>query len=297
MSRPPTPRPQGPLGWGLLAPVGLLVLLGVVVAASSGHSVGGGSLDAETATGAFATLLFAVGAVWIAALLVASPIVTGLTARAETPMRRRWGDTVVVLGILVVILFVLSASGRLGDRDGQTGPLVDTIGGQEPQGRSLDKAIETPPIDWVIVLTVFGVALVAFAAVAGMLVRGNKTVRRQVAARQALAQILDDTLDDLRAEKDPRKAVIAAYSRMERSLASYGLPRRPFEAPVEYLARVLEELSAASSSARRLTHLFERAKFSQHTIDAGMKDEAIEAVSTLRDALTTELEAVAAPSS
>ena len=293
MSRPPK-REYGPLGWGLLAPIGLFVLLAVVVAASSGHSVGGGSLDSETATGAFATLLFAVGAIWIAGLLVASPLVTGLTARAEKPKRQRWGEMIVILGIVVAILFLLSASGRLGNRDGQTGTLVDTIGGQEPQGRLFDRPVENPPIDWVIVLTVFGVALVTFIVAARMLVGGNKMVRRHVEARKALAQILDDTLDDLRAEKDPRKAVIAAYSRMERSLASYGLPRRPFEAPVEYLARVLEELRSSGSSARRLTHLFERAKFSQHTIDDGMKEDAIDAVSTLRDELTTELEAVAA---
>jgi len=132
------------------------------------------------------------------------------------------------------------------------------------------------------------VALVAFSTVAGMLIRGNNHVRRELEARKALADILDDTLDDLRAEKDPRKAVIAAYSRMERSLASFGLPRRPFEAPGEYLTRVLEELRSGSPAARRLTELFERAKFSQHAIDAAMKDEAIDAVVTLRDELRAE---------
>jgi Domain of unknown function (DUF4129) len=90
--------------------------------------------------------------------------------------------------------------------------------------------------------------------------------------------------------------VIAAYSRMERSLASFGLPRRPFEAPVEYLSRVLEELRSGSPAARRLTHLFERAKFSQHRIDAGMKDQAIDAVVTLRDELRAETVAELAPS-
>ena len=122
-----------------------------------------------------------------------------------------------------------------------------------------------------------------------MVVHSNKAVRREVEAREALAAILDDTLDDLRAEPDPRKAVIACYSRMERSLASYGLPRRPFEAPDEYLGRVLEELQSGSPSARRLTRLFERAKFSEHSIDASMKDEAIDAVSELRSELTSEL--------
>jgi hypothetical protein len=279
--------PSARLGWALLAPIALLVLVGIVVAASSGHAVGGGSLDSEAATGAFATLLFALGAVWVAGLLVASPLITGITARAEVVQRRRWSEAFLVLILIAALLFILSGAGRLGDRQAGT-QTVQTIGGQDPQGRGSARPIDTPPIDWVIVVAVFGVALLAFTSMAGMMIRGNPRVRREVEARKALAEILDDTLDDLRAEKDPRKAVIAAYSRMEKSLASFGLPRRPFEAPVEYLGRVLEELRSGSPAARRLTHLFERAKFSQHAIDAGMKDEAIEAVIALRDELRAE---------
>jgi hypothetical protein len=291
----PAIGPRGRLGWALLAPVALLILVGVVVAASSGHSVGGGSLESETATSAFATLLFALGAIWIAGLLVASPLMSGLTARAEVVQRRRWSEALIVLLLVLAVLFVLSGAGRLGNREGTEGQPVQTIGQPDPRGRSPSMALETPPIDWVIVLTVFGVALVAFTTVAAMMIRGNKHVIREVEARKALAEILDDTLDDLRAERDPRKAVIAAYSRMERSLASFGLPRRPFEAPVEYLSRVLEELRSGSPAARRLTHLFERAKFSQHEIDGGMKEEAIEAVATLRDELRAEIVAELAP--
>ena len=50
-----------------------------------------------------------------------------------------------------------------------------------------------------------------------------------------LADVLEETIDDLRAEADPRRAVIAAYARMERALAAAGLPRSPAEAPDEYL--------------------------------------------------------------
>lgn len=295
MPRLPT-GPRGRLGWALLAPVALLVLVGVVVAASSGHAVGRGSLDNDAATGAFATLLFALGAIWIAGLLVASPLITGITARAEVVQRRRWSEAFIVLLLVLALLFMLSGAGRLGDREGTGGQTVQTIGQAEPRGRGSGRPLETPPIDWVIVLVVFGLALAAFASVAGMMIRGNPRVKREVAVRKALADILDDTLDDLRAEKDPRKAVIAAYARMERSLASFGLPRRPFEAPVEYLERVLEELRSGSPAARRLTHLFERAKFSHHTIDVRMKDEAIEAVVTLRDELRAETVDELAPS-
>lgn len=294
MPRLPT-GPRGRLGWALLAPVALLVLVCVVVAASSGHAVGRGSLESETATGAFATLLFALGAIWLAGLLVASPLMTGLTARAEVVQRRRWSEALIVLFLVLAIASVLSGAERLGDRDGTGNQPVQTIGQQDPRGRGPAGPLETPPIDWVIVITVFGVALVAFASVAGMMIRGNKHVRREVEARKALAEILDDTLDDLRAERDPRKAVIAAYSRMERSLATFGLPRRPFEAPVEYLSRVLDELRSGSPAARRLTYLFERAKFSHHSIDAAMKDEAIDAVISLRDELRAETLAELAP--
>jgi hypothetical protein len=290
--------PRVRLGWALLAPVALLVLVGVVVAASSGHSVGRGSLESETATSAFATLLFALGAIWIAGLLVASPLMSGLTARAEVVQRRRWSEALIVLLLVLAVLFVLSGAGRLGNRN-QTGTQPgQTVAGPDPRGREdPGQPLATPPIDWLIVLAVFGVALITFASVAAMMIRGNRHVQREVAARKALAEILDDTLDDLRAEADPRKAVIAAYSRMERSLASFGLPRRPFEAPVEYLGRVLEELRSGSPAARRLTHLFERAKFSQHSIDAGMKEEAIDAVVTLRDELRAETIAELAPAS
>ena len=61
----------------------------------------------------------------------------------------------------------------------------------------------------------------------------------------ALADVLEETLDDLRAEQDPRRAVIAAYARMERALAAYGLPRNPSEAPDEYLQRIFADLEVS----------------------------------------------------
>ena len=100
-----------------------------------------------------------------------------------------------------------------------------------------------------------------------------------------LAAAVDESLDDLRAEPDPRRAVIAAYARLERVLAAYRLPRRPAEAPFEYLGRMLAELSVTPEAARRLTDLFERAKFSQHAVGADMKEEAISALETVRDDL------------
>ncbi len=113
--------------------------------------------------------------------------------------------------------------------------------------------------------------------------RARGELHSELAAAVALA--VDESLDDLRAEPDPRRAVIAAYARLERVLAAHGLPRKPAEAPLEYLGRMLAELSVSDRAARALTDLFERAKFSQHAVGAEMKDEAIDALQTVRDDL------------
>ena len=48
---------------------------------------------------------------------------------------------------------------------------------------------------------------------------------------------------------------------------------------------MLGGLSVSPPAARRLTDLFERAKFSQHAVGAEMKEHAIGALETVRDDL------------
>ena len=102
---------------------------------------------------------------------------------------------------------------------------------------------------------------------------------------EEVSAALDESLADLRAEPDPRRAIIAAYAHMERVLAAAGLPRRPAEAPFEYLERALVDLDATAASARCLTDLFRIAKFSDHPVDAQAKEDAIAALEAVRDEL------------
>jgi hypothetical protein len=69
---------------------------------------------------------------------------------------------------------------------------------------------------------------------------------------------------------------------MEQTFAAYGTPREEYEAPQEYVGRVLDRLGVSVFSVRRITDLFSRAKFSPHEIDSSMKDEAIDALVGLR---------------
>ncbi|MHB8469728.1 MAG: DUF4129 domain-containing protein [Gaiellaceae bacterium] len=133
------------------------------------------------------------------------------------------------------------------------------------------------------------------AALAYATRRGTKPPRPLRLRRQeAVSLALDQSLDDLRSEPDLRKAIVAAFARMERALALAGLPRHPAEAPFEYVERALRELETSSTSARRLTDLFEWAKFSQHEPDSGMRDEAIDALAAVRDELRAPQQELAA---
>ena len=117
--------------------------------------------------------------------------------------------------------------------------------------------------------------------------RGRRASREPpgMSPEEALADVLAATLDDLRAEGDPRRAVIGAYARMERSLAAVGMPRTAAEAPDEYLARVLTDLPVSARAAGRLTRLFAWARFSPHDVRPEMKDEAIETLEQIQSEL------------
>jgi hypothetical protein len=142
----------------------------------------------------------------------------------------------------------------------------------------------SPEFRWIPAVAV-GSFLVAGAAVYIVSRRRRRPGETDEDMAAALASALDDALEDLRAERDPRRAVIAAYARMERLLATYGIPRDASETPFEYLSRVLIDLHAGATPVFELTALFERAKFSHHAIEPELKDEAIDALAAVRDEL------------
>ena len=88
-------------------------------------------------------------------------------------------------------------------------------------------------------------------------------------------------LDSLRRERNPRRAVIAAYAVMEGLMDRDGLPRDVHEAPMEYLGRVTRHGHTRVVSVHRLTGLFQRARFSHRTVDESMREQAIAAVEDL----------------
>jgi hypothetical protein len=136
------------------------------------------------------------------------------------------------------------------------------------------------PVLWV------AVALIVAAIVAYVWYRrthpSTLAPLRKLTPAEEMAATISDAIDDLEAEPDPRRAVIAAYARMEAAFGRQGLRRRPSETAIEYLGRILLGLGSRSDAVTRLTGLFEQAKFSRHDIDLSMKTDAIDALRTIR---------------
>jgi phosphatidylglycerophosphate synthase len=100
-----------------------------------------------------------------------------------------------------------------------------------------------------------------------------------------LAAGVELSITDLERIAEPRAAILACYGRLQSAADEAGVVRRPSDAPFELLARLLHSLGASGAAARRLTELFERARFSDHEIDEAMRKQALEALAEVRTAL------------
>ena len=262
----------------------LLGLTAIVALASRAHGPGGGSTRTVSTDWLSEYLLLLVGLTFAAALIAGIYLVVtahrggGWTA----PPRTSWWRTLVTVGVFLAVVFALASSLHRA----KVGSLPLKPAGSPPAEK--DRPIGGSPahFDWAPVAVVGGIVLVGLGAAAWILIR-RRTPRKMLGegAGSALIAALGDSLDDLRDEPDARLAVIAAYARMEGALAYEGLARRKAEAPREYLARALPAVGAGARSVERLTALFEKAKFSPHEVDSGMKEEAIDALAALRDEL------------
>jgi hypothetical protein len=191
----------------------------------------------------------------------------------------------VPLWAAVLLLFALLVSAGLlslvppGERATPVVRRAPPGGGPAPDGgKAADGRL--PGAQWWVLA---GLTLGAVAATAAVVRRRRFEELRDESP--ALVAAIDLSVEDLESEPDARHAVIRAYGRMETALGQHGLPRGSSETPLEYLARALSSLLSGGRSVDRLTALFERAKFSRHTIDAGMKAEALAALAELRDEL------------
>lgn len=276
----------------VVAVVAALVLVGVVAVASTGSTsvgTGDGRPPSEIVLDTFFSLVL------LMFIPAAAMLVYGLLQRKEIA-REMASGRYRRTGVGTFLTFMLVFSTVVYFRLEGWNPV---FGGQEPGGViGPDGAVAVPEVDpgaeaaayepefaWIPVAAVL--ALAATGVVAYVL---SSRRRRELAVAEEriadeVADTLEDSLDDLRAEPDARRAVIAAYARLEHALATAGLPRRRPETAEEYVARILEQLEVDPEPVLTLTDLFTTAKFSHHDVDNAMKERAIAALVEIRDDL------------
>jgi hypothetical protein len=90
---------------------------------------------------------------------------------------------------------------------------------------------------------------------------------------------------DLRTEPDARVAIIRAYGRFERALAAARAPRAAWQTPAEFMRTTLARLPVPAVPVRRLTALFEVARFSIHPLGPEARDAACDSLDEIGTAL------------
>jgi 4-amino-4-deoxy-L-arabinose transferase-like glycosyltransferase len=281
------PRRGGPFRGAVAIGCAVVGLVTLVAVASGGGLPGGGIAERRPSEGA-RDLAFSLFLVVMLIALVAVPVMLSFFGRYDATRRqsKRVGAGRSLLTFVVSIVLIAIIVRAVSRSDGGVrSPLLEAGQGDSGAAGAAAGGYEPEFAVWpvVAIVTLAVVALVAW----WLALRGRRRALGppDETPREALADVLAATLDDLRSERDPRRAVIGAYARMERSLAAAGWPRHDAEAPEEYLERVLAAAAVSSRAAARLTALFAWARFSVHDVRPEMKEEAIETLEELQDEL------------
>ena len=242
--------------WGRL-PVAAVVIVGSLLAAI----VGMASADSpwlpgdggDTSQPAIVGQVLAVGlGAGLCALLGLIWVNSSRRAKARRPgftteglgSGLRTGSFVLIGGMLVVIALVVAFRFLLEQANVAQLPPVATTGdaGAPPlPGRPHSASSASPVFDWFLFGLIVSLAVVAPVALIARR-RGWVTEEAQPEdseVPQSVVRAVGESIDQIERDPDARRAIIRAYAQMEHAFDDAGIPRRPHEAPFEYLGRAL----------------------------------------------------------
>ncbi|MGE5689700.1 MAG: DUF4129 domain-containing protein [Pseudomonadota bacterium] len=255
------------LGAALAGLLAVVAAAATVDGAGGTHAARGGVPPAVAAYGYGALVLVA---------LVGLPVLALLAIR-EVPEARQRTRRVWLAPIAIAALAAAGVAVSVYGGDGFSDVLA-RIRIVEPSTGDADAA-RPPSTGWAPLLVLVGVA----AGGGALVLRRRPSARTSLSDRVAGA--LGAPLDDLRSEPDVRRAIVAAFRRLEVVLEAAGAPRSVGEAPLEYVDRVLADLDVPPEPTAALAALFEQAKFSLHPLGERERDAAIDALEAVREAL------------
>jgi Domain of unknown function (DUF4129) len=176
-------------------------------------------------------------------------------------------------------------------------PLV-ARGGPSPLARD-EKTIQLGWLSGVLEALCVLAVLVIVGVLVFLVLRGSLESRKArlrvdaaqppaAARREDVIAAVDAGLSDLDAdERDPRRAVIACWVRLEQAAAAAGTPREPGDSPTDLVLRLLATHQVSAQVLYPLADVYRLARYATHVVDSGMRDQARAALRQLRAELTT----------
>jgi hypothetical protein len=217
---------------------------------------------------------------------------------------RRWWPLVAVIGLLFVTSLAATRSAPQLDRITPTSttpttqapllPPTPNPSAVEPTETPVEAARGLP--DWIgtattVVLVLLVIAMVIVLTFA-LLRDANRRRRNRTGRRgprragntaEDLVAALDAGLEELSdTDRDPRRAVIACWVRLEQAAAEAGTPRHPGDSPTDLISRLLAEQRVDAAVLAALMEVYREARYATHTVDDQMRQQARYALERLR---------------
>jgi hypothetical protein len=214
---------------------------------------------------------------------------------------RRWWPLAAVLGLLFVTSLAATRSApQLDQIEPDAAPTRPPLLPPRPSVQpSYQESIPEPARglpEWVgtatLVVLITGAALMVIG-LTWVLVRdhmrrrpartGRHQPRRAQRTADDLVAALDAGLEELSdTDRDPRRAVIACWVRLEDAAAAAGTPRSPGDSPTDYVGRLLAEQRVDAGVLAALLEVYREARYATHTVDDQMRQQARSALERLR---------------
>ncbi len=224
------------------------------------------------------------------------------------PLRRVWPLMVVAALLAAAAIAAALSSPQIRSvpvaRRLPRNPNIAPSMGEYPTPAGGGAAVQKPIVlpGWVSFL-INAVCTAAICAVVGFLIwyvlRNQLAVRRErlrveddrpVAAHEHREKVLaavDAGLADLDiGERDPRRAVIACWIRLEAAAAAVGTPKKVADSPTDLVVRLLSQHRVSAPVLYELAEVYRLARYATHTVDESMRDRARSALRQIRLDLT-----------
>lgn len=267
--------------------VGLLVAAAALTPETGATFSDGGSQDHIVT--ADTPVLFDYLMLFVTALVFSAVLFLRASARRQIAPTRRlvspWRRAVVLLILLALWVTFPGVQTLVTDVLGELRNAGAALGRAPGGSADLREAVSSRLAGYVLT-GVFALLIVGLGLFVLWLWHNRPVPEGPRANEDRLLAGIDAGLEDLSSIKDPRAAVIACYVRMLKVAGDAGVERRTSDTPFEALHRLLDKHGVTEPSARQLTLLFERARFSNHHIDETMRSEALDALLEIRSELS-----------